>query len=271
MRVWAVANQKGGVGKTTTAVSLGALLARAGCRTLLVDLDPHGSLTAYFGHDPEEAAGASVYGLFAPPGEAGAADPRGLSVPVAPEGLALWRASTAMATLDRQLGAREGMGLVLRRALAAVADRYDYALLDCPPMLGILMVNALAACERLIVPVQTEHLALKGLERMERTLAMVGRSRRAPLPWVIVPTLHDRRTRAGAQALEALHARYGPRVWRGVIPVDTRFREASRAGRALTEIAPMARGSQAYAALLEDLLAVGQAPRAPTRVKEATA
>ncbi len=271
MRVWAVANQKGGVGKTTTAVSLGALLARAGCRTLLVDLDPHGSLTAYFGRDPE-AAGASVYGLFVPPGEQGAADPRGLAVPVAPEGLALWRASTAMATLDRQLGAREGMGLVLRRALAAVADRYDYALLDCPPMLGILMVNALAACERLIVPVQTEHLALKGLERMERTLAMVGRSRRAPLPWVIVPTLHDRRTRAGAQALEALRARYGPRVWRGVIPVDTRFREASRAGRALPEIAPMARGSQAYAALLEDLLAGrGQAPGAPAQMKEARA
>ncbi len=259
MKVWAVANQKGGVGKTTTAVSLGALLARAGCRTLLVDLDPHGSLTAYFGHDPE-ATGPGVLTLFTED----APDARAIAVPVAPEGLALWRASTAMATLERRLGARPGMGLVLRRALAQVAGRYEYAILDCPPMLGLLMVNALAACDLLLVPVQTEHLALKGLERMERTLEMVARSRGAPLEWVIVPTLHDRRTRAGVQALERLRARYGTRVWQGVIPVDTRFREASRTGRALTELAPSARGSRAYATLLEDLLAGTRArPRPP--------
>jgi len=268
MRVWAVANQKGGVGKTTTVVSLGALLARAGCRTLLVDLDPHGSMTAYFGHDPETVE-MGVYRLFAEPARA-AATAAALAVPAVPEGLALWRASPAMATLDRQLGGADGMGLVLARALAGVADRFDYALLDCPPMLGVLMVNALAACERLIVPVQTEHLALQGLERMMRTLRMVQRARRRPLPYLIVPTLHDRRTRAALRALEALRSAHGDRVWDDVIPVDTRFREASRRGRALTEVEPTARGSQAYARLLARLLGGGAeaAGAAPPRRME---
>lgn len=248
MKVWAVANQKGGVGKTTTAVNLGGLCANQGKRVLLVDLDPHGSLTSYFGLDPESVA-PSVYHLF---GELPRAEEAVHQTAV--ERLAVLPASTALATLDRQMGNRPGMGLVIRTTLQGLSDRFDVALLDCPPMLGVLMVNALAACQELLVPVQTEFLALKGLERMVHTLEMIQRSRRSELAWRIVPTLFDRRTRASVDSLQELRATYGERVWSAAIPVDTQFREASRDGLPLTVSQPWSRGSQAYRRLLDDLL-----------------
>ena len=251
MRIWTVANQKGGVGKTTLVTSLAGLLAQRGSSVLMVDLDPHGSLSAYFGYDPETVE-PNLYELFRQQGRGIEAERMTVATSVA--GLHLLPASTSLATLDRQLGSRKGMGLVIRRGLRAMADRFDYTLLDCPPMLGVLMVNALAACDHLIIPVQTEFLALKGLERMTHTLEMIERSRPRPLPYTIVPTLYDRRTRAATRALEDLQQRYRGTVWPGVIPEDTRFREASREGMPLTVLQPWCRGSMAHRKLLEHLL-----------------
>lgn len=251
MKVWAVANQKGGVGKTTTAVSLGGLLASRGQRTLLIDLDPHGSLTSYFGFNADSVS-PSVYDLFE---QGGSARASAIVRDVAVDRMSLLPSSTALATLDRQLGARPGMGLVVRDTLRALSHRFDYALLDCPPMVGILMVNALAASDELLVPVQTEFLALKGLERMVRTLSMVQRSRREELNWRIVPTMFDRRTRASVDSLRELRSTYEARIWPDAIPVDTQFREASRKGLPLTVDQPWSRGSQAYRRLLDALLA----------------
>ncbi len=251
MRVWTVANQKGGVGKTTTTVTLGAWLAYQGRPTLLVDLDPHGSLTAYFGLDPEGTE-PSAYALF----QAAASHrevPGELVRPTRLANLSLIPAAPALATLDRQLSGREGMGLVLARALRSWGDRYSHVLVDCPPMLGVLMVNALAAADLLIAPVQTEFLALKGLERMIHTLDRVNQARRAPLPCVIVPTLFDRRTRASREALEILRTRYTQRLWDGVIPVDTQLRDASRLGDPLIQANRPSPGIAAYQVLRDTL------------------
>ena len=250
MKIWTISNQKGGVGKTTTAVSLGGLLAAQGQRVLLVDLDPQGSMTSYFRLNPDGIQ-SSVYSLF----EARANDQKinelgDLLQDTDVDGLSLLPASTAMATLDRQLGARGGMGLVIKQTLELLRDRFDYVLMDCPPMLGVLMVNALAACEQLLIPVQTEFLALKGLERMLRTLEMIGHSQGGIMPYTIIPTFFDRRTRASIDALRAMRDLHGEHLWARMIPIDTQFREASREGKPISAYNPDARGTEAYSSLL---------------------
>ena len=141
----------------------------------------------------------------------------------------------------------------MKRSLLQVQDLYDYILLDCPPILGVLMVNALAACDDLIIPVQTEFLALKGLERMIHTIDMINRARKNPLPYLIVPTLFDRRTRASPKCLQILQEKYSHHLWNNVIPVDTQFREASQAGIPASYYAPKSRGVVAYEALLDTM------------------
>ncbi|MEQ3652102.1 MAG: AAA family ATPase, partial [Glaciecola sp.] len=165
MNIWTVANQKGGVGKTTTAVTLGGLLAQQGHRVLLVDTDPHASLSYYFGID-SETLNTSIYDVFAQPdhykGDALIAALCKTQV----DGLHVLPATMALATLDRKMGMESGKGLILKKALHSIDADFDYVLIDCPPILGVSMVNALACSSRIIVPVQTEHLALKGLDRM---------------------------------------------------------------------------------------------------------
>ena len=256
MKVWSIANQKGGVGKTTTTVALGGLLAAWGFRTLMVDIDPHGSLTSYFGHDPDSLERSS-YSLFEAVAERRDTDPASLVVPTVTEGLSLIPAAIALATLDRQSGRLDGLGLVLKQAVDRLRPHYDYILIDCPPVLGVLLINALAAAERLIVPVQTEFLAIKGLERLQHTLQMVTRARPVPLDVVIVPTFYDQRTRASRDSLVALRRDFAGQLWSGVVPIDTRFRDASGAGIPPALYDPRARGVEAYAALLEELVQRG--------------
>lgn len=259
MNIWAVANQKGGVGKTTTSVSLAGLLAQLGQRVLLIDIDPHGSMTTYFGMEPD-APGASVYSLFKAAAEGSVLNPLRVIHPTAFENISLMPAATALATLDRQLGKQEGMGLVIKRALDTLSDQFDVVIIDCPPILGVTMVNALAAAEFLLIPVQTEFLALKGLERMLKTLGMVQRSRKIRLEYLIIPTMYDQRTRASRDTLRVLQDRYHGSVWSEFIPIDTLFREASRLGKPLSYLHSESRGSLAYANLLAFVLKAKPAP-----------
>ncbi len=253
MNIWAVANQKGGVGKTTTAVTLAGILASRGEDTLMIDLDPHGSMTSYFGVDPESVKG-SVYDLYQAAANGAAVNIDSLIHVSDFAHLSLLPASTALATLEKQLGSQNGMGLVLSKALEQLSERYRYILIDCPPMLGMLMVSALAACHQLIVPVQTEHLAIKGLQRMLRTLSMIERSLHKELAYTILPTMYDQRTVASVQSLQQMRTDYRHHVHADVIPVDTKFRDASHAGKPLSYVAPRTHGLLAYEGLVSSLL-----------------
>lgn len=249
MQVWTVANQKGGVGKTTTSVALAGLVAQRGQRVLLVDLDPHGSLTVWFRLNPD-ALSNSVFSLFEHTGALTQEFVGQIICSTRFSNLYLLPSSAALATLERRAIGKDGQGLVIGRALAQVADDFDLVIIDCPPQLGVLMINALAACQQLIIPVQTEYLAIRGLDRMLSTLAMVGRSRRNALPYLIVPTLYDRRTQASVSSLRVLRNEYSEHLWPGKIPVDTRFRDASKAGMPPHLYAARSHGVQAYISLL---------------------
>ena len=213
MLIWAIANQKGGVGKTTTSLCLARNLAESGARVLLVDLDPHSSLTRAFGV-PSHPPPAGTHDIFNGP--------------------------------DAPLGS-----LARSTAIDGLREGYDYALLDCPPTLGLLMVNALAAADRLVIPTQTDPLAMHGLNDMVRTADMVERSRRRPLARHIIPTLYDRRTRSGVKSLELLQDCHPSHCWHKAVPMDTRLRDPS----VLTaEEPPTGRGADAYRSALAWLL-----------------
>ncbi len=253
MQVWTVANQKGGVGKTTTVVSLAGLLAEVGYRVLLIDLDPHGSLTSYFGYDPDELE-FSVFDLFEGSNPINASTVHRMLLETSHERLELMPASTALATLERRAVGQEGMGLQIARALVQVKEEYDYVIIDTPPILGVLMVNALAACQHLLVPVQTEFLALKGLERMVRTISMINQARKNKLKYTIIPTFYDRRAHASVTSLRELHNRYSDRISSAIVPVDTELRNASIKGLVPSAVDSSSRGVHAYARILRTLV-----------------
>jgi chromosome partitioning protein len=248
--IWTVANQKGGVGKTTTTITLGGLLAEEGNRVLLVDTDPHASLSYYFGIESEDLD-LSVYDLFVQ--ESTKSQIMQSLCPTPYANIDILPATMGLATLDRSLGSKGGMGLVLKKAMEKLTGEYDYVLMDCPPVLGVLMVNALAASDRIIVPVQTEYLALKGLDRMMKTMEIMQGEQNAPFTYTIVPTMFDKRTKASLQAFKTIQELYPTSVWPGVIPIDTNFRNASETQKVASDYAHSSRGVMAYRKLLAHL------------------
>ena len=215
----------------------------------MIDTDPHASLSYYFGIDAE-ATSHSVYDIFIQSNALSADNVMDCLCPTKLDNLYVLPATMALATLDRTMGSEQGMGLVLKKALAKIADEFDVAIIDCPPVLGVLMVNALAACDKVIVPTQTEYLALKGLDRMIRTMEIMGRSLNKSFDTVIIPTMFDKRTNAALASRKRLIDDYGERVWEGVIPVDTHFRDASLVQLPISAAYPKTRGVSAYAKLL---------------------
>ncbi len=189
----------------------------------------HGSLTSYFGQDPDSLE-HSVFDLFQHGGQVPEGLPQRLLLPTSHPQLSMLPSSTALATWS---GSRwqSGLGLVISKSLAQLWNDFDHVLIDSPPLLGVLMVNALAASQHLVIPTQTEFLALKGLERMVNTLTMINRSRKQALPYTIVPTCSTAVPRPPSARSRSCATPIRASLWQAFIPIDTRLRDASRSAR----------------------------------------
>jgi chromosome partitioning protein len=247
--VYAVANQKGGVGKTTTAVNLGACAAASGAQTLLVDLDPQCSATLALGGDRDSEP--SSYDCLR--GEVSLAE---AARPAGPDNLWLVPAHRDLAGASVELPRIEGYETRLRERLGPVRERFRCTLIDCPPSLGPVTVNALAAADRVIVPVQAEYLALEGLVQFLETLALVRRELNPPLELSgLIITMHDERTRLSVDVERELRDHFGELVLETVIPRSVKLAESPSYGEPVIAHAPASRGSQAYRRAAAELAA----------------
>ena len=253
MKVWTVANQKGGVGKTTTVMNLAGVALKEGKRVLVVDTDPHSSLGYYLGLDADRLD-SSLFDLFKSYQTLSADLVKKSIVHLPVLSLDILPANIGLSVIDRAMGQEDGMGLVLKNILKFVEGHYDLVLIDCPPILGVLMVNALAACELIIVPVQTDFLALKGLERMVKTLTLMGKTQKIEYRHLIVPTMFDRRNQISFTALEYLQNEFQSHLWDRVIPIDNNFRNASMSHLPLTHLSGSSRGARAYNLLFSECM-----------------
>src|SRR5947209_10694936 len=249
--VYAVANQKGGVGKTTTAVNVGACIAEAGYQTLLVDVDPQANATVGLGLPRNTAPG--LYDVLS--GGAEAAD---AVHETAIEHLRLLPAGAELAAANVELPRVEGSELRVREALAGVREQYAYVLLDCPPSLGPLTVSALVAADRVIVPVQTEYFALEGLAGLLDTLALIQRELNPRLTVAgMLLTMHDGRTRLAQDVEREVRAHFPELVFDTVIPRNVRIGEAPSFGKPVIHHDPHCTGADAYFELAKEVAARG--------------
>lgn len=249
MRVLSLVNQKGGCGKTTAAIHLGAALARKGARVLVVDLDPQAHATLGLGCEAE--GGASLADVLS----AGASARSALRE--APSGLALLPASAKLADFEEAAAVSLAVEGRLRRALAALAQDFEYALLDCPPRAdGVLTANALAASSVAVLVVETGAFALQGALRALALLGETARAQDARFDVRVLATLFDRRTRFEREVLVALQARFGALMFDTAVRKDVRLREAVACGLPAQDLEPRSRGARDFAALADEVAAL---------------
>jgi chromosome partitioning protein len=247
-RVMAVANQKGGVGKTTTSVNLGAALAELGFRVLVIDLDPQGNATTGLGIDARNFE-LSMYDVLMR--DASLED---CVEPTSMKNLFVAPATIALAGAEIELVPAFSRELKLKRSIESIIDDFDYVLIDCPPSLGLITVNALAAADEVLVPIQCEYYALEGLSQLMRNVHLVASNLNPKLDIsTIVLTMYDARTKLADQVANEVRLHFGAKVCRNVIPRTVRLSEAPSFGQPITAFDPASRGAIAYRELAKEV------------------
>jgi chromosome partitioning protein len=249
-RVIAIANQKGGVGKTTTAINLGACLAVAEKKTLIIDIDPQGNATSGMGIERGELE-QSVYDVLVEGAEVSAVARREIHFPY----LDVVPSTRDLVGAEVELVSAQDRELVLRAQIEEVRDEYDYVLVDCPPSLGLLTLNTMAAADSVLIPIQCEFYALEGLSQLLNTVRLVQRNLNPHLEIDgVLLTMFDQRLNLSRQVADEAKEYFGDRVFQTVIPRNVRLAEAPSFGKPIVLYDILSTGAQAYLALAREII-----------------
>lgn len=248
-RVLAIVNQKGGVGKTTTAINLASLLAVKGKKVLLIDMDPQGNATSGFGLD-KNSLHLTVYDVLINQEKVEAA--------IAESGrkrLDICPANIQLAGAEVELVGFVSRETKLKKAISSIRNSYDFILIDCPPSLGLLTVNALTAADGVLVPIQSEYYALEGLTQLMETVTLVKRGLNPGLSvFGVVVTMFDSRTQLAHQVASEVKRYFGEKVFRTIIPRNVRLSEAPSFGKSIVEYDPRSKGAESYDTLAREVI-----------------
>ena len=248
-RIIAIANQKGGVGKTTTTVNLSACLAQAGKKVLVVDADPQGNTTSGLGVD-KNSLKKTTYTLLM-----GGSYLDETSVATKIEGLSLIPSNIDLVGAEIELASREGREFILKRILRNFNNLYDFMLIDCPPSLNILTINALTAANTVLVPIQCEYYAMEGLTQLLRTIELIRADLNTMLEIEgVVFTMFDSRTNLSAQVVDEVKRHMGGNVYKSIIPRNVRLAEAPSHGLPITLYDGKSKGAESYMLLAEEVM-----------------
>lgn len=248
--VIALANQKGGVGKTTTSVNLGACLADAGKKVLLIDLDPQGNATSGLGIDKKDID-ESVYDVLI-----NDVDLKKVILHSSHQGLDIVPTTIALSGAEVELTNLMARETRLKDTFGDVKDEYDYILIDCPPSLGLLTINAFTACDSILIPVQSEYYALEGLSQLLNTIKLVRKHFNSALKIEgVLLTMYDKRTNLGQQVNAEVKKYFGDQVYETIIPRNVRLSEAPSHGQAIVDYDKRSTGAKVYQQLAKEVLA----------------
>lgn len=248
--VIALANQKGGVGKTTTSVNLGACLADAGKKALLIDLDPQGNATSGLGIDKKDIE-ESVYDVLI-----NDVDLKDVILKSSHKGLDIVPTTIALSGAEVELTNLMARETRLKDAFGDVKDEYDYILIDCPPSLGLLTINAFTACDSILIPVQSEYYALEGLSQLLNTIKLVWKHFNPDLKIEgVLLTMYDKRTNLGQRVNAEVKKYFGDQVYDTIIPRNVRLSEAPSHGQAIVDYDKRSTGAKVYQQLAKEVLA----------------
>lgn len=255
-KIIAIANQKGGVGKTTTSVNLGACLASLGRRVLLVDIDPQGNTTSGIGINKADVENC-IYDVLindVHPNEAMAET----NIP----GLKIIPATIQLAGAEIELVQTISREVRLKQSLHMIKDQFDYILIDCPPSLGLLTINSLTAADSVIIPIQCEYYALEGLSQLLNTVRLVQKHLNTSLQIEgVLLTMLDARTNLGIQVIEEVKKYFQQKVYQTIIPRNVRLSEAPSHGQAIISYDPRSKGAEVYLELAKEVITYEQAAR----------